>query len=76
MRMQYHWIIDGGEPINVYEVGEYHPIMLNDVLNSRYTMLDKLGHGRYSTIWLARDVTMIKTLVAQKVGISHKASPI
>ncbi|KAG6119016.1 hypothetical protein E4U14_005988 [Claviceps sp. LM454 group G7] len=35
----------------------YHPVSLGDTFNSgRYSILRKLGYGRYSTVWLARDL--------------------
>jgi serine/threonine protein kinase len=43
--------------------------MIGDVLNKRYQIVDKLGYGGYSTVWLARDVQQ-KEYVALKVGIS------
>lgn len=30
--------------------------MIGDVLHERYQIVDKLGYGGYSTVWLARDV--------------------
>jgi serine/threonine-protein kinase SRPK3 len=31
------------------------PVHVNQVLVDRYQVLQKLGSGRYSTVWLARD---------------------
>lgn len=67
-RDQYHWI-DGAESLEKYTRGGYHPVMIGDVLNKRYQIVDKLGHGGYSTVWLARD-TQQELYVALKVGIS------
>lgn len=38
-----------------YHPGGSHPVHLGEVYHGRYEILRKLGHGRYSTIWLARD---------------------
>ncbi|KAG6262480.1 hypothetical protein E4U48_007259 [Claviceps purpurea] len=40
----------------IYENRDYHPVSLGDTFDSkRYTILRKLGYGRYSTVWLASD---------------------
>ena len=44
------------EPLEKYRPGGFHPIHLGDKLNSdRYLVLNKLGHGVDSTVWLAHD---------------------
>jgi serine/threonine protein kinase len=43
--------------------------MVDDLLHNRYRIVDKLGFGGYSTIWLARD-EKDQRYVAVKVGIS------
>ncbi|PWY88821.1 kinase-like protein [Aspergillus sclerotioniger CBS 115572] len=65
---KYYWI-DGAEDLERYEPGGYHPIKINDVLHNRYHIVDKLGYGGYSTVWLARD-THLSRYVAVKVGIA------
>lgn len=42
-RMEYYW------------AGGYHPVAIGDRFHNRYRVVHKLGHGTYSTIWLARD---------------------
>lgn len=61
------------EDINRYRPGGYHPIEISDKLNQRYSIVDKLGHGGYSTIWLARDEKLGKYVVV-KVGAGNHAS--
>ncbi|KAL1996478.1 hypothetical protein VTN49DRAFT_8078 [Thermomyces lanuginosus] len=34
----------------------YYPICLGEVLNGRYQIEHKLGHGRFSTVWMAHDL--------------------
>ncbi|KAH6700105.1 kinase domain-containing protein [Verticillium dahliae] len=43
------------ERLEGYRPGGYHPVQLNNRLQERYSIIEKLGHGSYSTIWLARD---------------------
>jgi serine/threonine protein kinase len=39
-----------------YRRGGYHPIQLGDSYSSnRYKILQKLGWGHFSTVWLAKD---------------------
>ncbi|KAF4182996.1 hypothetical protein CNMCM7927_009373 [Aspergillus lentulus] len=65
---EYNWI-DGVESLEKYRPGGYHPVMIGDILHARYHIVDKLGFGGYSTIWLARD-TRQEQYVAVKVGIA------
>lgn len=65
---EYNWI-DGAEKLERYNPGGYHPVMIGDVLRERYAIVDKLGFGGYSTVWLAHD-TRLKQYVALKVGIA------
>ncbi|CAP93531.1 Pc16g08610 [Penicillium rubens Wisconsin 54-1255] len=47
--------IEEVEKLESYRAGGYHPITIGDHIHSRYQVVHKLGHGTYSTIWLARD---------------------
>lgn len=58
------------EYVDRYCPGGYHPIEVNDTLNQRYHIVDKLGQGGYSTIWLARD-QKLNNYVAVKVGTAR-----
>lgn len=71
--IKYDWI-DGVERLERYEPGGYHPIMINDLLHDRYRIVDKLGFGGYSTVWLAQDARLGR-YVAIKVGISGSSLP-
>ena len=44
------------EDLDKYQPGGYHHLRPGDGLNNHYRLVDKLGHGGYSTIWLARDL--------------------
>jgi len=59
--------IDGVEDLSRYRPGGYHPVTVGDVFVNRYHVVDKLGYGGYSTVWLARD-THQECYVAVKVG--------
>jgi hypothetical protein len=55
-RSQY-MLIEDVENLHRYRPGGYHRIQIGDNLNEgRYCLVDKLGYGGYSTIWLARDL--------------------
>ncbi|EFQ97386.1 CMGC/SRPK protein kinase [Nannizzia gypsea CBS 118893] len=51
-RYQY---IDDVEKLERYKPGGYHPVLIGDVLHSRYQVVHELGYGTYSTVWLAYD---------------------
>jgi serine/threonine protein kinase len=52
--------------------GLYYPIRIGDVLNRTYRIEHKLGHGSYSTVWLAHDIQKRRD-VALKIMISGNA---
>lgn len=55
------------ERLENYRPGGYHPIQIGDHFHGRYRVVHKLGHGSYSTAWLARDEQSNK-YVALKIG--------
>ncbi|KAJ5247610.1 CMGC/SRPK protein kinase [Penicillium chermesinum] len=63
-------LIEDVEDLDRYRPGGYHPLKIGDDLNDgRYRLVDKLGYGGSSTIWLARDLQMAR-YVAVKVIIA------
>jgi serine/threonine-protein kinase SRPK3 len=49
-----------------YRVGGYHPVALGDLFLNRYLVVQKLGWGHFSTVWLCKD-QLHDTYVALKV---------
>lgn len=70
--------IEDIEHLERYKPGGYHPIVLGDTLhNGRYRIIHKLGHGTYSTNWLASDQktnrnVAIKICTADSSGASQE----
>ncbi|KAH6900574.1 kinase-like domain-containing protein [Thelonectria olida] len=44
------------EGASSYVPGGFHPVYVGDVFKDRYKVLNKLGYGMYSTVWLVRDL--------------------
>ncbi|KAF9007087.1 kinase-like domain-containing protein [Cyathus striatus] len=40
-----------------YREGGFHPIDIGDTISDRYRIINKLGYGVWSTVWLAEDLT-------------------
>ncbi|TVY92213.1 putative serine/threonine-protein kinase [Lachnellula willkommii] len=60
---------DLAEPRERYFQGlPYYPICIGDVLDQRYRIEHKLGHGGYSTVWVAHDM-QTKRDVALKIHV-------
>ncbi|KAK2482419.1 hypothetical protein H9L39_04211 [Fusarium oxysporum f. sp. albedinis] len=45
------------EDINLYPKGFCYPISISDIIVERYRIIHKLGHGAFSTVWMAQDLT-------------------
>lgn len=54
-----------------YRPGGYHPVEIGDLFINRYLVVQKLGWGHFSTVWLCKDTTHC-TYVAMKV---QKSAP-
>eukprot|EP01017_Pseudomicrothorax_dubius_P036158 TRINITY_DN5153_c0_g1_i4.p1 TRINITY_DN5153_c0_g1~~TRINITY_DN5153_c0_g1_i4.p1 ORF type:complete len:729 (+),score=180.41 TRINITY_DN5153_c0_g1_i4:145-2331(+) len=59
------------EGIEDYKAGGYHPVHIGEVIVGRYVIIQKLGWGHFSTVWLARDFKH-DTYVALKI---QKSAP-
>lgn len=44
------------ESQNAYRPGGFHPVYIGDIYNDRYKVLNKIGYGVYSTVWLVQDL--------------------
>ncbi len=63
------------EDIERYEPGGHHPVHLGDKYDQgRYRVVHKLGHGGFSTVWLARDENEKKWVALKIVVAEHSES--
>ncbi|KAJ9155232.1 Kinase-like protein [Pleurostoma richardsiae] len=60
------------EDLENYEPGGFHPVHLDDVYDSRYRVVHKLGFGGFSTVWLARE-TLTNRWVALKIVVARES---
>ncbi|KAF4456354.1 CMGC protein kinase [Fusarium austroafricanum] len=44
------------EPLERYSEGRYYPICIGEILVNQYRVEHKLGHGGFSTVWMAYDM--------------------
>lgn len=65
--------IEGVERLDRYQPGGYYPALIGDMFKDRYRIVHKLGHGTYSTVWLARDEQQA-AYVAVKIGTGDSLS--
>nr|GAT56239.1 predicted protein [Mycena chlorophos] len=66
--------VHGAESIADYAPGSLHPVHIGDKFcDGRYTVVNKLGHGRSSTIWHVLD-TQTNTYAALKIAASARSS--
>ena len=64
--------LEGVEDLSYYKPQGYHVVHLGDVFeNGRYQVINKLGHGSFSTVWLAHD-THSQRCVALKILLGTK----
>ncbi|PWY94164.1 kinase-like protein [Aspergillus sclerotioniger CBS 115572] len=62
------------ERIPYYDPARFYPARLGEVLNNRYQLATKLGHGTNSTTWLARDLNQWRWLREKYVALKINAS--
>jgi hypothetical protein len=54
------------EGVPDYKIGGYHCMHVGEVMVNRYVIIQKLGWGHFSTVWLAKDIKY-ETYVALKI---------
>ena len=54
-----------------YKIGGYHPVHVGEILLDRYVIIQKLGWGHFSTVWLALNFKD-KKLYALKIMRSQR----
>eukprot|EP01119_Soliformovum_irregulare_P011093 TRINITY_DN2756_c0_g1_i1.p1 TRINITY_DN2756_c0_g1~~TRINITY_DN2756_c0_g1_i1.p1 ORF type:complete len:583 (-),score=144.95 TRINITY_DN2756_c0_g1_i1:94-1782(-) len=55
-----------------YKKGGYHPVNIGETYNKRYLVIEKLGWGHFSTVWLCTDNRRKGAHVALKIVKSAK----
>lgn len=54
---------DEAEPVERYRKGTYYPVSIGEVLAERYRIQHKLGWGGFSTVWMAYDMDLRRSVV-------------
>ena len=67
-----YFYTDEVEDPNQYVPGGYHVVHIGDVYHEHYRIVAKLGHGGYSTVWLAHD-SRVSRYVALKISMADLA---
>ncbi|KAG9252953.1 kinase-like domain-containing protein [Emericellopsis atlantica] len=57
-----------------YHPDRFMPVHLGQIVNSRYQVANKLGHGANSTVWLARDLHRWRWSVERYVALKVNAT--
>lgn len=43
--------------MEAYKFGGYHPVHLGEIYNKKYLVVEKMGWGHFSTVWMCSDMT-------------------
>lgn len=60
------------EDAHDYKRGGYHPVKIGDSFNNTYQVLQKLGWGHFSTVWLCSDTLMTRPVALKIVKSSAR----
>jgi serine/threonine protein kinase len=67
---------DGDEDIESYKVGGYHPVHVGEMYNKRYLVVEKMGWGHFSTVWMCQDTMAPQSSPPQYVAMKvQKSAP-
>jgi serine/threonine protein kinase len=67
-----HWVNEE-EPVEKYAPPTgFHPVMVGDVLGSRYRIIRKLGWGVYSTVWLVHNDRSAQFFANDYIILAHR----
>ncbi|KAH6972963.1 serine/threonine protein kinase [Ilyonectria sp. MPI-CAGE-AT-0026] len=47
------------EGISSYRPGHFHPVYIGDVYHEKYQVLNNIGYGQYSTVWLVQNISTL-----------------
>lgn len=57
-----------------YKAGGYHRVRVGDTYNDRYKVVEKLGWGHFSTVWLVDDLTLPVDAPLRRVALKVQKS--
>ena len=57
-----------------YKAGGYHRVRIGDTYNDRYKVVEKLGWGHFSTVWLVDDLTLPVDAPLRRVALKIQKS--
>ena len=67
---------DGDEDADSYKLGGYHPVEIGEVYNKRYKIVEKMGWGHFSTVWLCLDLQVQKVNTSQDSSAAETKRPL
>lgn len=66
---------ENAEPLLLYfQQPFYYPICIGNVLDQRYRIEHKLGHGGFSTVWMAHDIVTKKDVALKVTTLARDAA--
>ena len=65
---------DGDEGTEGYKLGGYHHVNIGDKFNARYNVIEKLGWGHFSTVWMCWDRKAVEKGASEFVALKIQKS--